>query len=158
MNLNGDTTLTEEKILSSDFDIAVLTPRSNRHQVLFMASQWHGKAWDDAFDLFKKEFLQNIGIKINGELNKAIYENHFIAKREIYHRYVLGCLRPAIAFIEGKEVFKANSGYINKKRNLEEIKDYQQKSGREDWPIAPFILERLFSIWVNDKDFKIINL
>src|SRR6478609_2072103 len=38
-------TLTEEKILSHEFDIAVLTPRSPRHQPLLMASEWHGKAW-----------------------------------------------------------------------------------------------------------------
>ena len=40
----------------------------------------------------------------------------------------------------------------------QEIQAYQKASGRQDWPIAPFILERLFSIWINDKNFKVIPL
>lgn len=154
----ADKNLTEEKILSHDFDVAVLTPRSPRHQALAMASQWHGEAWDKAFYVFKNMFLPTIGIKCPEELKKAVYENHFIAKKEIYHRYVIECLRPAIDFMGSRSVFFADSGYIHKKRDTQEIKAYQEKSGRKDWPIAPFILERLFSIWINDKPYKIINL
>ena len=157
MVLNGDLSLTEEKILSNNFDIAVLTPRSNRHQPLYMASQWHGKAWDDAFLVFK-EFLKTIGINIKGELQKAVYENHFLAKREIYHEYVSECLRPAIAFMDERSVFLADSGYVRKKHDPKEIKAYQEKSGRGDWPIGVFVLERLFSIWIHGKGFKIIDL
>lgn len=158
MILKGDLTLTEEKILGNDYDIAVLTPRSPRHQPLSMASQWHGKAWDDAFDELKRGFLFPIGIKIKSELSKAIYENHFIAKREIYHSYVNECLKPAIEFCGQKEVFKADSGYVRKKKDQKEIKAYQEKSGRADWPIMPFLLERLFSIWIEGKGFKVIDI
>lgn len=158
MVLQGDLSLTEEKILSHDFDIAVLTPRSNRHQPLSMASQWHGKAWDDAFLVFKEDFLKPIGINIKGELQKAVYENHFIAKRGIYHEYVSECLRPAIAFMDERSVFLADSGYVRKKRDPKEIKAYQEKSGRQDWPISVFILERLFSIWIEGKGFKVIDI
>lgn len=158
MVLQGDLSLTEEKILSHDFDIAVLTPRSNRHQPLYMASQWHGKAWNDAFLVLKEEFLKPLGIKIKGEPQKSVYENHFIAKRGIYHEYVSECLRPAIAFMDERSVFLADSGYVRKKRDPKEIKAYQEKSGRLDWPISCFVLERLFSIWINGKGFKIIDL
>lgn len=158
MILKGDLTLTEEKILSHDFDIAVLTPRSPRHQMLYMASQWHGKAWDNAFTVFKNDFLRSINIRIKSELSKAIYENHFIAKREIYQGYVSGCLIPAIAFMDRNEIFKTDSGYVRKKRDQKEVKAYQEASGRNDWPISVFILERLFSIWIEGKGFKIIDL
>jgi|SRR5688572_15889318 len=158
INLNGDTSLTKEKILANEFDIAVLTPRSPRHQQLAMASMWHGQAWDDAFSVFKKFLKSDLSINVPDELKKAIYENHFIAKKEIYRDYVSGYLLPSMAFMQGEEVFKANSGYINKKKNSQEVKDYQEKSGRIDWPIAPFILERLFSIYCEGKGFKIINL
>ena len=158
MVLKGDLSLSEEKILSHDFDIAVLTPRSNRHQPLSMASQWHGKAWDDAFLVFKEDFLKPLGINIKGELQKAVYENHFIAKRGIYHEYVSECLRPAIAFMDERGVFLADSGYVRKKRDPKEIKAYQEKSGRLDWPIGVFVLERLFSIWINGKNYHIIDL
>lgn len=158
INLNGDLSLTEEKILSHDFDIAVLTPRSPRHQPLAMASEWHGKAWDEAFSVFKAEFLPSVGITCPDELSKAIYENHFIAKKEIYHDYCR-TLSLAIEFMRSRpSVFLVDSGYIHKKRDAEEIIAYQTKSGRKDWPIAPFILERLFSIYIEGKPYKIINL
>lgn len=158
MILKGDLTLTEEKILSHEFDIAVLTPRSPRHQMLFMASQWHGKAWDKAFNVFKFDFLPTIGIKLKHELTKAVYENHFIAKGGIYKEYVSGCLIPAIAFMDRNEIFKTDSGYVRKKRDPKEVKAYQEATGRIDWPIAPFILERLFSIWIEGKGFKVIDI
>ena len=163
MVLNNNLSLSQEKILEADFDVAVLTPRRPSHPTLYMASAWHGAAWDDAFKLFIDGFLSDIGIQIpdyrNGiDLKKAIYENHFIASKEVYQDYVNRCLKPAIHFMDGRDVFGADSGYITKKRDADEIKEYQQTSGRRDWPIAPFILERLFSIWINDKDLKIINL
>lgn len=158
----SDKTLTVEKILGADYDIAVLTPRSPRHRPLEMSSKWHGAAWDNAFGIFKKQFLPTIGIRCPEELTHAIYENHFIAQRDIYHRYVDECLIPAMHFIDqypGLESnpFLADSGYARRKTDGER-KAYFEKTGRHDWPIAPFILERLFSIWIEGKGYKIINL
>src|SRR5678810_620061 len=80
----GDTALTEERILSADFDVAVLTPRNNLHKPLAMASNWHGKAWDDAFVVLKRYLYNSQRIKIPDELTHTIYENHFIAHRDLY--------------------------------------------------------------------------
>lgn len=155
----GKFDLTEENIVNSDFDIAVLTPRNANHKPLAMARNWHGKAWDNAF-LSLKIFLHGHKLcKVPDELSNTIYENHFIAKREIYLDYVQQCLKPVIEFMSKEAVFEADSGYLQKKRNDQEaIKEYQAKSGRLDWPIAPFILERLFSIWIEYRKFKVINL
>lgn len=151
-----DKVLTKEKIVNTDFDIAVLTPRSPEHRPLEMASHWHGKAWDIAFEEFSI-FLKQEGLYPEGELSHTIYENHFIATKEIYHDYVQ-VLKRAMDFCRGNDKFYIDSGYIHKKRDTDEIKEYQQKSGRLDWPIMPFILERLFSIYCEGKGFKIINL
>lgn len=164
--LNHDITLTPEKILAQDFDIAILTPRRIGFRYLYMASNWHDKAWDDAFSVFYNGFLHPNGIRVpknyqelDGEDCKyPIHENHFIAEQEIYQTYVRTVLRPAIEFCERNSVFKMDSGYVHKKRDAQEIKAYQEASGRMDWPIMPFILERLFSLWINDKNFKVINL
>lgn len=152
-----DKGLTEEKILNADFDIAVLTPRKADHPMLELASGWHGKAWDDAFSVWKP-FLKSIGINVPNEIYGAIYENAFIAKAEIYKEYVEKALKPSIAFMDGEPVFSADSGYIKKKKDPREIKSYQEKSGRQDWPIAPFLLERLFRIYTHDKGYKQIIL
>lgn len=148
--------LSEEKIFGTDYDIAILTPHSPSHKPLVMAANWHGKAWTDAFSAFKP-FLRERG-PVPDELKYAIYENHFIAKGEIYRHYVSTYLIPAIGFMEGKGVFEADSGYLSKKKDPQEIQRVQRLLGRKDWPIAPFILERLFSLFIHDKGFKVISL
>lgn len=161
--LKNDLALSEEKILAQDFDVAILTPRRPSHLPLYMASQWHGKAWDDAFKVFTDGFLRPMGITVpdineGADLKRAIYENHFIAKKEVYRSYVTLCLIPALNFCRAHSVFEADSGYILKKRDANEIRNYQQKSGRRDWPIGVFVIERLFSIWIDRMNLNVINL
>ncbi len=149
---NGSFSLTEERILSSDFDIAILTPR-NHKDIVEKLILWHGPVAREALDVL------NTFIRIPNVVEHAIYENHFIARKEIYQEYVRSTLAPAIQFMEGRwDVFGKDSGYITKKKDQKEIEAYQKTSGRKDWPIAPFILERLFCIWANKKGFKYINL
>lgn len=152
----GKEILTEEKILNSNFDVAILTPHSPSHKPLNMASNWHGKAWDDAYNAFKP-FLSKFG-RIPDELTYSIYENHFIARRDIYHNYVNNYLIPAINFIGDNDIFYTDSGYVSKKKDQNEIKRVQKLLGRNDWPLLPFLLERLFSFYIQDKGFKVINL
>lgn len=146
-----DKTLTKEKILNTDFDVAILTPRSPTHDALAMAPHWHGKAWTDAFNDLRTF------IKIPNKLNHAIYENHFVARREIYQAYVLDCLHPVMDYIKSRDVYFVDAGYARRK-SAAEAEEYSRLTGRKDWPIAPFILERLFSIWINDKKLNVVNL
>lgn len=152
-----DKTLTYQKLIDNEYDIAILTPRSPTHKPLFMASQWHFPNWDEPFNVFKKFLRTDLGIKVPNELSWAIYENHFIAKREIYHDYVRNCLTPAIDFIGSNELFLSDAGY-SKRKSATERQNYFESTGRRDWPIAPFILERLFSIYCEGKNFKTIPL
>ncbi len=153
----GKDALTVEKIEAAlPFDVAILTPRSPNHQPLNMAVNWHGQAWVEAFEAFKP-FLQRFG-KVPEELTYAIYENHFIAKREIYQDYVNTYLIPAIDFIGLNPVFFADANYVPKKRDTNEIDRVQRLLGRKDWPITPFLLERLFSFYIQDKGLNVIRL
>jgi hypothetical protein len=148
---------TLEKIESAmPFDVAVLTPHSPSHKPLAMAVNWHGKAWTDAYNAIKP-FLKRFG-PVPEELNVAIYENHFIARKEIYHDYVNNWLIPAIEFIGETEAFFAPSGYTQKKRDTEEIQRVHRLLKTNDWPMLPFLLERLFSFYVNNKNLNVIKL
>lgn len=149
-------TLTEDEITSTDFDVAILTPHHPSHKALHMAAHWHGKAWTDAFGAFKP-FLSQFG-RIPEELRYPIYENHFIARKEIYHDYVNRYLIPATTYIGSNPVFFADSGYRAKKRDSIEIERVTKILNRSDWPILPFLLERLFSLYINDKGLNVINL
>ena len=170
VGLKNDLYLSADKILSSKADVCILTPRSPIHKPLLAAESWHGPAWVKAFSVFK-DFLRSVGIEVNGELRYSIYENHFVARRDLYHEYVESVLKPAMRFMEDydKEVtityqvdgqnvtdtqklFLFPSKYIHLKRRSPEVQIVPQKLGLKDYPIGVFILERLFSIFINDKN------
>lgn len=144
-----DKNLKYEELLD-DYDVAILTPRSPAHKPLRMAGVWHGKAWDNALRELRSF------IKIPKELKHSIYENHFVATRDVYHRYVNECLNPCLSFMSSRPVFFADSNY-NTRKMAEERTAYKNLTGRNDWPMAPFVLERLFSIWVDSQDLKIVK-
>ena len=159
---NGVDDLTEEKILKQDADIINLRPFLPTHQMLANAAAWHGGekhnfAWDNAIADLRKF------IHIPKEVKTPIYENHFIARKEIYHEYISRALHPVMEYMRGRDCYYADSGYAEKKardkqNGVEAVERYRKQTGRKDWPIAPFILERLFSIFINNKDYKIINV
>lgn len=151
--LKNNLTLTAEKIINSAADVAILTPRSPIHKPLLAAVNWHGKAWVEAFHVFKG-FLRSLGITVPDELRYAIYENHFVARREVYHDYVR-ILKLSIQFMEDEAIFLTPSGYNEKKRNPKDAKRIKELLGLSDYPIGVFILERLFSIYINDKNLNV---
>lgn len=158
LNIYGNDNLSEKKILNSGADIINLRPFSPGHQMLANAAMWHGGAqhnyaWENAITELREI------IHVPEEVNTPIYENAFVAKKEIYHEYVADCLNPVMQFMSDRSCFFSNSGYAEKKARIEpkSVEDYRKITGRNDWPIAPFVLERLFSIWINDRKYKIIN-
>ena len=162
--LKNDTTLTKDKILSCDADVGILTPRSPAHRPLYMAVNWHGVNWVEPFNRFKS-FIRSLGLAVpdvkefgDPDLKYTIYENHFVTRKEIYHDYVINYLRPSIHFMDQDPIFMGPSGYNQKKRDRAEIKRIQGILGMQDWPIAPFILERLFAIYCHNKDFKVVTI
>ncbi|HEY8935047.1 MAG TPA: hypothetical protein VIM65_07490 [Cyclobacteriaceae bacterium] len=158
----GGKELTSERILKTAFDVAILTPRPAEHKMLFMARQWHGQVWDDAFSILASFLRHKLQIKVSQEITLPIYGNHFIARNLIYHEYVKSCLIPTMDFIEKTaDVFTQGAGYRIVKERLGEfdtLEDYEKVTGRKDWMIGVFLLERLFSIWINDKKMNVINL
>lgn len=164
--LKGDITLNEEKILANDFDVAILTPRSSTHKMLRMARTWHGHNWDEGFNVMRMFLYRELNTRVPEELRHPVYENHFIAKREIYQDYVNNFLVPTMQFMTNnmKEIgatscFLLPSGHAKRKRNNPEAVERVKKFlGFEDYPIAPFLLERLFSIYINDKGLNVVNI
>jgi hypothetical protein len=162
LKIYGNDDLSEQKILKGfegGADVVNLRPFSGAHKMLHMAHVYHGGslhgyAWESAM-----EELKTI-IEIPEEVKTPIYENAFIARREIYTDYVNRCLTPVMEFMSGKPVFFVDSGYARKKERTDPkaVEVYRAKTGRLDWPLAPFILERLFSIWIDNQNYKIINL
>jgi hypothetical protein len=162
LKIYGKDDLSEQKLIDGfekqNADIINLRPFSGSHQMLHMAEAWHGGplhdyAWNNAI----KE-LKNL-IPIPNEVSTPIYENAFVARRSIYMDYVCHCLNPVMDYMRDKPVFFADSGYARKKERTdpEAVEVYRKKTSRLDWPITPFLLERLFSIWIEGRNYKIVN-
>lgn len=155
--------LSKESILSSNFDIAILSPRIPGHKTLFMSMHWHGQAWTNSFSALTEFLSQELKIEVPSELKYAIYENHFIANRQIYQEYVGSCLIPVMDYMKKNPLFNTPSGYRKHKERIgdfDSIKNLERSAdaSASDWPIGVFLLERLFGIWIDNKNLKVINL
>jgi hypothetical protein len=56
--------LSKDTILSSEFDVAILTPRIEGHKTLFMSQHWHGQAWTDSFSVLSTFLWQELNIDV----------------------------------------------------------------------------------------------
>lgn len=146
--------LTEE-LLNSDYDVLPLTRNSKVHQMMGAANGWH-----PGFKETMTKIVEGIGKKMPSEVKIPIYQNAFSAKREIYQDYVNDYLNPAMELIKkDPEVYKmatVDSNYTKLMREDCASADYlQSKIGFPYYPLAPFLLERLFSVYVHNKQIQV---
>jgi hypothetical protein len=104
-------------------------------------------------DIFT-QLCSNLNIEVK-EPSTVIYSNHFIAKGWLYKQYVSEVLTPAIDILETdlKELAWKNSGYVGLGQpKLKEL------TGLKYYTMHTFLLERLLSVWLEGKQFKILEL
>jgi hypothetical protein len=144
-----------EDVLNSDYDILFLSRNSRHHQMLARASHWHPE-----FLPVLDKLLYKIGQKRPHEVKNPVYFNHFVASREIYLQYIKEMLAPAVECMgadeEMKKLLWVDSGYTALAGSPPER--VQREFGVSFWPLHTFILERLFSIWIDNKNFSISHL
>jgi hypothetical protein len=145
-----------ESFINSDFEVLSLTKNSKRHKMLAMANAWHN-GFIPTLDLL----WNKLGFKRPGEAKNPIYQNHFIARTDIYKDYVKNFLNPAIELIlndpELNQMMIQPSGYGKLSRHSD-IKNVKAQLGMDDYPICPFILERCACLWFQMKGIKISYL
>ena len=81
-----------------------------------------------------------------------VYSNFFVCKTEIYREYVNEIIKPAIELLETK--YKQEVWQDSNYKGLEKDK-LKQYTGLDYYPFHTFLLERLFSIWIENKNYKI---
>jgi hypothetical protein len=142
-----------EKALNSDYQVLSLTRNSQRHQMLAMANAWH-PGFIPTIDLL----WSKLGMKRPPEAKNPIYQNHFSARTEIYKSYVNNFLTPAMELIRTDEELNEKmlqpSGYGKLSRGAD-VKSVKAKLGLDDYPLAPFILERCPSLFFQMIGYKI---
>lgn len=141
------------EMLDRDFQVLSFTKNGREHKMIAMANTWHPKFLPALKLLFDK-----MGLGIPRETKTPIYQNHFMAKTEIYRRYVSEFLSPAMELIENDEelheIMLSPSNYGSLSRDAD-LKSVQSKLGLPEYPLCPFVLERCPSLWFNLNGFKI---
>lgn len=144
------------EVMESDFQVLSLTKNSSRHQMIASANAWHPGFLPTIATLWQK-----VGIKMPGEAKNPIYQNSFIAKSEIYKRYVEEFLSPAMDLVMSNEELHtmmlqpSNYGQLSRNSDLKSVK---QKLGLSDYPLCPFVFERCAPLWLQMHGYKISYL
>jgi hypothetical protein len=144
------------EVLNSDYEVLSLTKNSKKHTMLAHLYHWHPSSQEAMAKLWQK-----LGFKLCGEVKNPIYQNHYVAKREIYSDYVTNFLNPAMELIKTDEELnklmmrESNYGKLNREADIRSVK---AKLGINYYPLAPFILERCPSCFFQLKDYKISYL
>ena len=143
-------------MLGGDYQVLSLTKNSKKHTMLAHLYQWHPKSKQAMECLWSK-----LGMKLPGEVRNPIYQNHYLAKGEIYKDYVNNFLSPAMGLIEKDEELNnlmiQPSGYGRLSREAD-LRSVKEKLGMNDYPLAPFILERCPSCYYQMKDVNVTYL
>lgn len=149
--------LTEE-VLNRDYDVLPFTRNTHHHKMIEAASTWHPN-----FRETMTKIVEGIGKNMPYEVKIPIYQNAFSARREIYQDYVSDYLNPAMELVKNDpEIYKmatVDSHYTKLIRNDGASAEYlQEKIGFSYYPLIPFILERLFSVYVHNNKINVTFL
>lgn len=150
-NVKRPRPLTKE-VLDTDYEVLSFTGNTKYHQMLAAAENWH-----KGFREILSKILNFIGIPVPSEVKDPIYQNHFSACRSIYQDYVKTYLIPAMGVMDNvKEIYDLcwqDSNYSTLTRGDSSF--LKDKIGVPYYPMHPFILERLFSIYVHNKKIRV---
>jgi hypothetical protein len=142
------------EVLNSDYQVLTFT-RNPNHVMLRAAEHWH-PGFLNVFD----KILKAIGLKRPHEVRIPIYQNHFSATVSIYQDYVERYLSPAMDCITNDKEINAlamrDSKYGDLTHQSGEV--LREKLGIGYWPMAPFLLERLFSVYVHNEKIDVTYL
>lgn len=146
--------LTQE-LLESDYQVLSFTKNTKYHRMFEAANAWH-PGFMTVFD----KILAKIGVSRPGEIKIPIYQNHFAAKTSIYKDYVQNYLSPAMDCISTNDEINALAMLDSKYSDLthQSGEMLKEKLGISYYPLIPFLLERLFSVYVHNKKIEVTHL
>ena len=102
-----------------------------------------------------KKVCEGIGVPFSKRVTWCVYSNFFAARTEIYKDYVETYIKPAIALLKGDlwELANKDSGYgKTSKLKPEEL---EAQIGMRYYNMVTFVLERLFSQYLQNKKLKV---
>lgn len=144
-----------QELLNSDYEVLTFTRNTKHHKMIAAANVWHA-GFSATFD----RMLQIIGKSRPHEVKIPIYQNHHSTRTDIYQDYVKTYLSPAMEAITDDKELNAMAMVDSKYADLtnQSGEKLKEKIGIGYWPIAPFLLERLFSVYVHNQKLNVTYL
>jgi hypothetical protein len=147
-----------EDVINRDYDLLVLSRKQTpEHFMLAKMDNWH-PGTRGTLNLI----LYAIGLETfegRREPEVAVYQNAFILRTDLYKRFLREAMIPAMTVMREDPVIKArcweDSHYYKLKSEVGYQKMIKEKTGWDYIPCHTFILERLFSCWLNGMKLKI---
>lgn len=144
-----------QELLDSEYEVISFTRNTQYHDFFAFADAHHKN--------FRKNFeklLASVGIKMPYKVKSPIYQNHFTSKREIYQDYVKNYLIPCMESIKNdpeiNKIAMEDSKYSQLAKSSAASPEYlQEKIGVPFYPMAPFLLERLFSVYCTNNKINV---
>lgn len=146
------------ELLKTDYEVLSFTRNTQYHRMIESAERWH-----PGFRSTMSKIMAKIGQPMVNEVKNPIYQNHFAASRGTYQDYVKHYLVPAMQCMESdleiNRLIMQDANYSKLKGvKQDELEGIKNNIGINYYPMAPFILERLFSIYVQNKKINVTCL
>lgn len=147
-----------QEVLQEDFDVMSFSKNVPSHDMLGALEGWHPGCTE-----ILKLIFANLSLPFTRKPKFPIYQNAFCAKSEIYKQYVTEFLDPAMELMATNERIKVlcwqDAGYTRTTLNeTVDLKRIKELLGVPYYPLHPFLLERCFSLWIDNKNLKVIYL
>jgi len=123
-----------ERIETQSFDVLSWYGHLKKQQIFHNNTR---KVYNAAFD--RLMFLMDVDFSADQNPRFIVMQNHFIARSEIYERYVLDFLVPAMRFMQDDE----------RLAKLLHIRTPYKAQSKVNYTFHTFICERLFSTWLH---------
>jgi len=109
---------------------------------------------------YTMRLLKPLGYRVPKTITNPVLLNHFVAKKEVYERYVDEMLMPVMRAMGWKEKGKWDRKVFPELHQNARYKktpyNFRPYLGYNHYPYHPFILERLPSVWLEyNKDIKV---
>jgi hypothetical protein len=134
----------QHRLYDSNPDIMAFQ-RSSPHDPIAWAEEHH-----PGFTKLWKQVMDKIGFSWSPKIYEHnIYCNYFVARNEIYAKFVEDLMIPAIEVMCEMNELWENSGYVHALPQ-----HLQQKWNVKHYPFHPFICERLISFYIHTHQLK----
>lgn len=150
----------ESRVDKKDFDILGFHRMWNnlhRKHMLTRANEWHPNFKNALQHLIKKS---GVKLNLNPPYNFITLMNYQVARKEIYFDYISTVLRPILNAMLDKndkqlqDWLHTDSKYEGAAKNEGTL---LRIGNRPYYTLHTFILERLFTLYLNSRNFKCVN-